>query len=75
MTGMISTIFESFTDVITGLADGIKEAFMHILYENPEATEKVISDPIQFLLIFGGLGLAMGVFWKVFGLLRGKTHA
>lgn len=32
MSGLITEIFTSFTTVITGLADGIKEAFTAILY-------------------------------------------
>ena len=38
MTDLITEIFSSFTAVITGLADGIKEAFSHILYADPSAS-------------------------------------
>lgn len=75
MGSMISEIFESFTTVIPALAKGIKDGFMELLYVDPEASTLVISDPVKFLLIFGGIGLAMGVFWKVFGLIRGRTKA
>lgn len=71
---MITEIFSSFTTVITNMAGGLKEAFMNLLYVDPAASEKVISDPVKFLLIFGGVGLAMGMFWKLFGLIRGKTR-
>lgn len=75
MGSMITEIFESFTTVIPALAKGLKDAFMELLYVDPEASTKVVSDPIKFLLVFGGVALAMGVFWKVFGLIRGRTKA
>ena len=75
MTDLITEIFSSFTAVITGLADGIKEAFSHILYVDPSASQLVFSPMVLFLLVFGGLALAMGIFWKIFGVIRGKTRA
>lgn len=75
MGSMITEIFQSFTTVIPALARGIKDGFMELLYVDPEASTLVISDPVKFLLVFGGVGLAMGVFWRVFRLIRGRTHA
>lgn len=73
MSELISEIFSSFTAVITGLADGIKQAFNAILYT--EGGTGAYSPLILFLLTFGGLALAMGLFWKLFGLIRGRTKA
>lgn len=73
MSELISEIFTSFTTVITGLADGIKQAFNAILYT--EGASGAYSPLILFLLTFGGLALAMGLFWKLFGLIRGRTKA
>lgn len=73
MSDLISTIFDSFTSVITGLASGIREAFNQIIYVN--GTSGDFSPLVLFLLTFGGLALAMGLFWKLFGLIRGRTHA
>lgn len=75
MTDLIQEIFTSFTAVITGLADGIKLAFSHILYVDPLASDLVFSPMIIFLMVFGGLALAMGLFWKLFGIIRGRTKA
>ena len=74
MVDLIQEIFTSFTTVIGGLADGMKEAFMQILYVDPAAETLVFSDPIKFLMVFGGLSLGMGIFWKLWGLIRGKTR-
>lgn len=73
MSGLISEIFTSFTTVITGLASGIKEAFTAILYA--DGGTGAFSPLVLFLLTFGGLALAMGLFWKLFGLIRGRTKA
>ena len=73
MSTLIETIFSSFTTVIQGLASGIRDAFNQILYVN--GTSGDFSPLVLFLLTFGGLALAMGLFWKLFGLIRGKTNA
>ena len=72
MGEMVSTIFSSFNDVITGLSTGIKTAFINILYQDPEATEKVISDPVKFSLIFAGVALATGLVMGAFRFLKNR---
>ncbi len=72
MGDMVSTIFSSFTDVISGLSNGIKTAFSNILYQDPEASEKVISDPVKFALIFAGVALASGLVMGAFHWIRNR---
>lgn len=72
MGEMVSTIFSSFTDVISGLSNGIKTAFVNILYQDPDASEKVISDPVKFALIFAGVGLASGLVMGAFRWIRNR---
>lgn len=72
MGEMVSTIFSSFTDVISGLSNGIKTAFINILYQDPEASEKVISDPVKFVLIFSGVALASGLVMGAFRWIRNR---
>ena len=72
MGEMVTTIFSTFNDVIAGLADGIKTAFMHILYADPAASEKVISDPVKFALIFAGVALASGLVMGAFRWIRNR---
>ena len=72
MGDMVTTIFSSFTDVISGLGSGIKVAFTTILYEDPNAAEKVISAPVKFALIFAGVALATGLVMGAFKWLRNR---
>ena len=72
MGEMVKHIFSSFTDVIGGLAGGIKNSFMHILYADPEAEVKVLSDFTQFCLIMGGVTLATGLVMGAFRFIKGR---
>ena len=72
MGEMVNTIFSSFTDVISGLSNGIKTAFVNILYQDPDASEKVISDPVKFALIFAGVALASGLVMGAFRWIRNR---
>ena len=74
MGDMIKTMFSSFTDVIEGLGNGIKVAFTTLIYEDPNAAEKVLSDPAQFAFIVGGAGLAIGVVFGLFRLIKRRGH-
>lgn len=70
---MVKKIFTSFTDVITNLSSGIKSAFTNIIYEDPTATEKVLSAPVEFALIFAGVSLAVGLVYGAFRLIRARV--
>ena len=72
MGEMITTIFQSFNDVITNLAGGIKSAFENILYADPSAADKVISDPVKFALIFAGVALASGLVMGALHIIQGR---
>ena len=69
----VKTMFSSFTEVIGSLANGIKNAFMNILYVDPEAETKVLSDPVQFFLIFGGVTLAIGLVMGAFKFFKSRA--
>ena len=70
MSELLSLLFESFTTVVTGLAGGIKESVSHLIYVDPDASTKVLSDAVQFIFIVAGLSIAMTVFFMVFRLIR-----
>ena len=70
MSELLSLLFESFTVVTTGLAGGIKGAASQLIYEDPTADTKVLSDFIQFVFIIAGLSIALTVFFIVFRLIR-----
>lgn len=65
MSELIGLIFESFSDVIKGVASGIKTAFEQLLYVDPSATEKVLSDYAKFSFIMLGLSMACGLIWFI----------
>ena len=70
MGELITQMFSSFSTVITGLATGIKDAAANLIYVDPAAEQKVLSDLIQFIFIIAGLSIAMTVFFMVFRLIR-----
>ncbi len=73
MGEMVKKIFTSFTDVITNLSSGLKSAFTNIIYEDPAATEKVLSAPVEFVLIFAGVSLAVGLVFGAFKLIKARV--
>lgn len=72
MTELITLIFSTFTTVIKGLASGLKEAFSQLLYVDPSASDPVFSPMVLFIFTLAGLGLATGILYKMFGLI--KSH-
>ncbi len=73
MGDLVKHLFTGFTDTITGLAGGIKDAFMNIIYVDPAAEALEVAPLFEFILIFGGVAIAMGITWKLFGLVKGKV--
>ena len=67
MGELINEIFSGFTNAIQGLASGIKDAFLNIIYVDPSASERVLSDFAKFGFVMIGLTLALSI---VFGIVR-----
>ena len=72
MSELITAIFSTFTVVIQGLATGLKTAFSQLLYVDPAAEHPVFSPMVLFIFTLAGLGLATGILYKMFGLI--KSH-
>ena len=70
MSELLSMLFESFSTVISGLAGGIKEGVSNLIYVDPTAETKVLSDAVSFIFTIAGLSIAMTVFFMVFRLIR-----
>lgn len=70
MSELLSLLFESFSTIITGLAGGIKDSVSELIYVDPTAETKVLSDAVQFIFVIAGLSIAMTVFFMVFRLIR-----
>ncbi len=72
MGELITAIFSSFTTVITSLAGGLQSAFTQLIYANGESG--TFSPLVLFLFTMAGVGLAAGILYKIFGLIKGKTR-
>ena len=74
MADFISTLFEAITQGITGIiapiVDGIKTAFMELVYVDPDATEPVVSALAYFLFVCLGLSIGVGLVWLVMSLFK-----
>jgi len=70
MGEIVTTIFSSFVSVITNIATGIKSAFDTILWVDPAAPTKELSDIAKFGFIFLGVSLAIGIVYAAVRLIR-----
>jgi len=67
---IVKHIFSGFTDTITNFASGIKDAFLQIIYVDPAAETKVLSDVAQFGFVMVGISLAIGLVYGAIRLIR-----
>lgn len=72
MGDIVQKIFTGFSQTITNLASGIKDAFLNILYENPEAETKVLSSVAEFGLVFLGISMAIGLVYGAISMVKGR---
>lgn len=70
MGEIVTTIFSSVSGVITGMTDAIKTAASSLIWQDPSASSKVLSDVMQFGLVFLGIGVATSIGYMVFQLIR-----
>lgn len=71
MGELITTMFESFGTTITGISGGVKDMFLNLLYENPEAEVLVLSDFAKFGFVMAGLSMALGLGYFIIRKIRG----
>lgn len=83
---LLVNVWSTFVDVIGGLADGLKEAFRALIYVPEEIAGDAgnwlqritytteISPFVRFLFTIGGFGLAIGIIYGIFRLIRGVAH-
>ena len=72
MSELVKELFSSFTEVITGLSNGIKTSFTNLIYVDPSATNPQFSPIVLFVFTMAGIGLATGILYKIFGMIRAR---
>ena len=70
MGDIVTSIFQGFTTTITNFAQGLKDAFMQIIYTDPTATNPTLSPLAQFGFVLFGITLAIGLVHLVVRLIR-----
>ena len=70
MGEIITTIMSGFSDTISGLTGGIRDAFTGLIYETSAGGEQVLSNFAKFGFILMGFGAAVGIVWFMVGLIR-----
>lgn len=70
MSELITTLFSSFTEAMKGMGNGIKDAFLNVLYVNPTAETLVVSDFAKFMFLTAGLAMAIGLIYGAVRLIR-----
>ena len=70
MNSIITAFGQGFTGVIEHLTTGIKTGFSNLLYVDPAAEVKVLSDAAEVGLLLGGVALAVGFVFGVFHFIR-----
>ena len=71
MGELITVMFENFSTTITGIATGVKDMFMNILYVDPSASELVLSEFAKFGFAMAGLSMALGLGYFIIRKIRG----
>ena len=69
MSDIITSITSSFTSIITSLTSAIKEGVTGLLFDTV-GENQVLSDFAKFGFTLLGLGIAIGVVWTIFKLIR-----
>lgn len=67
---LVEAIFGSFTTVIGGLAEGLQTAFTNLIYVGGDVSAGM-SPLVIFVFVMAGVGIATGLLYKIFGLIKG----
>ena len=70
MEGIVQKFASGFTGILEPLAPGLKNGFSNLVYVDPTAEVKVLSDVAEVGLIVGGMALAVGIVMGIFHLVR-----
>lgn len=65
-------MFDTVSTTATGLGNGIKEMFLNLIWEDPTATERVLSDFSKFSFMMLGVSLVLGLGYVLLKCLRAR---
>ncbi len=75
MGQLVTTIFDTFTQVMTGLSGGLSEAFKRLLYVYEDGVATTTFNPlILFIFTIAGISLAAAILWRMFAMIKGSSH-
>lgn len=72
MTDLITQLFATMQEAITGFILAFKDGFAELLYIDPSVVTPEISPLALFSFIMIGLGLGLGVVTTIIGMIRRK---
>ena len=72
MGELVQEMFTNFNTVVEGIAGGLKTGIEHILYVDPDATEKVFSTFSKFGFSMAGVGIATGLIYAGVRMVRAR---
>lgn len=70
MNNIVTKFAEGFTGMLKPLAEGLKTGFSSLIYVDPTAEVKVLSDVAEVGLVIGGIALACGIVMGIFHFVR-----
>lgn len=70
MGDIVTSIFSTFTQVISSLSSGIKSAFEAIIYEDASVATPVLSGIAKFGFTMLGIALATGLVYAAVRLIK-----
>lgn len=70
MGALITQMFESMTSAVQGFGKAMKEGLLTLIYVDPTATERVVSDLGIFMFSMIGISLGIGLIFSIFKLIK-----
>lgn len=71
---LLGAITEGITGIIAPIVDGIKTAFLQLIYVDPSAESKTVSAIAYFLFVMLGISVGVGLVWLVISLFKKRGH-
>lgn len=70
MNQIVEAFASGFTGIVDPITTAIKTGFTNLIWQDPTAAERVLSDPAQVGLVLGGVGVCVGLVLGVFAFIK-----